>query len=175
MHTKRFVNVPINFCVGIILSCQILCAQHVHVMSAAGAAPGSLPVIVDGSKNPELIPDTLAYQHLFAAFAAHPTPAAQEQGRQDAQLGPLQLAVADRATLVTTLAGYRVQLDQFASAVLAAGTPDALAGLLAQKSALVVTTLASLRQALTSDGASRLDQYVQTRVKAHILIYGGAM
>ncbi|HEX4133763.1 MAG TPA: hypothetical protein VHY84_04005 [Bryobacteraceae bacterium] len=144
-------------------------------MSAPGAAPGGLPVVVDGSKNPEKIPDTLAYQHFFAAFAAHPTPTAQEQGRQNAQLGPLQLAAADRATLVRTLAAFRVQLDQIASAVLVAGTPVALAGLQTQKSTLVVTTLASLRQALTSDGASRLDQYVQTRVKAHIVIYGGAM
>lgn len=175
MRTKRSINAKINLCAALILSCRVLCAQHVHVMSVPGAPPGGLPVLVDGSKNPEKIPDTLAYQHFFAAVAAHPTPTAYEQGRQSTQLGPLQLTAADRATLITALAGFQTQLDSIASAVLVAATPDQLTSLQAQKVALAAATLASLRQTLTPDGASRLDHHIQTRVKAHIVIYGGAM
>lgn len=173
MRTQTIINVQIRFCVAVILSVGSLCAQHVHSMSASGTA--SLPVLVDGSKNPEKIPDSFAYLHFFAAFAAHPTSTAQEQGRQNAQLAPLQLAAADRGVITTILAGFRVQLDQIDTAVVVAGTPAKLASLEAQKSAIAATTLANLRQALTPDGASRMDHYVQTRVKAHIVIYGGAM
>lgn len=169
------MNLRIRFLIAAILSCQALSAQHVHTMSASGGSQGSLPVLVDGSKNPQLIPDALAYQHFFTAFAAHPTPTTQEQARQNAQLGPLQLAAADQAALVTTLAGFRVQLDQIVGAVLVATTPAAVAGLQAQKTALAAATLANLKQALTPAGASQLDRYIQTRVKTHIKIYGGAM
>ena len=176
MSRKRSRNFQINILVAVVLSCRALSAQHVHgAVSVPGAARASLPVLIDGSKNPEKISDTLAYQHFFAAVAAHPAPTAQERDRQSAQLGPLQLTASDRATLVTTLAGFRVQLDSIAGAVAVAGTPDKLTSLQAQKTALVVTTLANLRQALTPDGASRLDHHIQTRVKAHIIIYGGAM
>lgn len=175
MHRKHSVSFQIALLATVVLSCRTLCAQHVHAMSAGGTGRASLPVLVDGSKNPEQISDTLAYQHFFAAVAAHPAPTAQEQGRQSAQLAPLQLAAADREQLVTTLAAFRTHLDLIASAIAAAGTPDKLTSLQAQKTALVVTTLASLRQTLTADGASRLDHHIQTRVKAHIVIYGGAM
>jgi hypothetical protein len=175
MRLKRSANLQINLCVAVVLTCRLLSAQHVHVMSTTGAGPARLPVLVDGSKNPEKIPDSLAYLHFFAAFAAHPTPTAQEQGRQNAQLGPLQLAAADRSVITTVLAGFRVQLDQIESAVALAGTPATLASLRAQKSAVAATTLVNLRQALTPDGASRVDRYVQMRVKSHIVIYGGSM
>jgi len=48
-----------------------------------------LVVVVDGSTNPELIPEALAYQHFFLAVASHEQPSAQETLRQDAQLAPL--------------------------------------------------------------------------------------
>jgi hypothetical protein len=47
-----------------------------------------LPVAVDGSVTPGQIPDNLAYQHFFAAIAAHPFPSQQEAARQSAQLSP---------------------------------------------------------------------------------------
>ena len=80
------------------------------------------------------------------------------------------------AALVGLLANFRVQLDQLESAFTAAATtPNALASLQAQKGALVASTLANLQQSLTPAGVSRVDQYVQTRVKTHIVIYGGTM
>jgi hypothetical protein len=134
-----------------------------------------LPVLVDGSKTPDQIPDTLAYQHFFTAAATHPVATAPEQGRQAAQLLLLQLAPTDQQTLISGLASFQTQLDQIASAALLATTPDQIAGLQTQRSALVTKTLANLQQVLTSDGASKLDQYVKTRVKVHIVIYGGPM
>jgi hypothetical protein len=181
MHYHLSINVKTTLFLAAVLSCRTLCAQHVHpmstsvTMSTSGTGPGTLPVLVDGSKNPEKISDALAYRHFFASFAAHPTPSSQEQGRQDAQLGPLQLAAADRRALVGILGSFRTQLDVIEKAAAVAGTPAKLASLRTQKSTLATTTLANLKQTLTPDGASRIDQYVQTRVKKHIVIYGGAM
>lgn len=174
MRSKCSIDVKITLFLAVVLSCPTLRAQHVHAMSASGT-PVSLPVLVDGSKNPEKISDALAYRHFFAAFAAHPTPTSQELGRQNAQLAPLQLATADRGALVGILGTFRTQLDVIESAAAVAGTPTKLASLQSQKSTLVATTLANLKLVLTADGASRIDQYVQTRVKKHIVIYGGAM
>jgi large exoprotein involved in heme utilization and adhesion len=132
--------------------------------------------VVDGSKNPQNIPDALAYSHFFTAVAAHPNPTPQEQGRQNAQLTALQLAAADSAALTGLLANFRVQLDQIESAFFNAdAAPSQLTTLQTRKTALVATTRASLQQALTPAGASQVDQYVQTRVKTHIVIYGGTM
>jgi len=167
---------PYPYIVAAFLACQALFAQHVHPMSSPGTGPGGLPVTVDGSKNPQNIPDALAYSHFFTAFAAHPSPTPQEQGRQNAQFTSLQLAAGDSAALIGLLANFRVQLDQLESAFTsAATTPNALASLQAQKGALVASTRANLQQSLTPAGATRVDQYVQTRVKTHIVIYGGTM
>lgn len=157
------------------LACQALFAQHVHPMSAPGTGPGALPVVVDGSKTPRNIPDALAYSHFLTAFAAHPSPTPQEQGRQRAQLLPLQLAPADSTALSALLANFRVQLDQIEGAFAAGTGPSPLATLQTQKSALVASTRAGLQQALTPAGMNQVDQYVQTRVKAHIVIYGSKM
>lgn len=174
MIFKRAKNPEGQLLISVILASTPLLAQHVHSMSASGTGSG-LPVIADGSKNPQSIPDALAYEHFFSAFAAHPTPTAQEQSRQTVQLTPLQLTAADLNALTGILANFRVQLDQIESAVAAATAPSQLSSLQTQKSTLAAATLASLQQTLTADGVSRVNKYVQTRVKAHIKIYGGAM
>jgi hypothetical protein len=159
------------------LACQPSFGQHVHPMSTApGAGLGSLPVVVDGSKNPQSIPDALAYSHFFTAVAAHFNPTPQEQGRQNAQLTPLQLAATDLTAFTGLMSTFRVQLDQIEGTFkAAAASPAGLANLQTQKSDLVATTRANLQQALTSAAVIRIDQYVQTRVKTHIVIYGGQM
>jgi hypothetical protein len=161
-----------------LLACRVVCAQHIHPQSSSGAT-AQLPVLVDGSKTPDQIPDSLAYQHYFMAVAAHPSPSTDEQNRQAAQLLPLQLSPADQETLILRLASFRTQLDQLennlansANATPAPNAPSQVASPNVQQAALATAALADLRQSLTPDGASRLDQYVQTRVKAHIMIYG---
>jgi len=136
-----------------------------------------LPVAVDGSVTPGQIPDSLAYQHFFAAIAAHPFPSQQESARQSAQLSPLGLSAEDRQTLIAGLASFRTQLDQIntARAGITPGPNSSaqLTSLRTQETALVASTLQAIRQSLSTDGVSRLDQYVRTHVKARIKIYGG--
>jgi hypothetical protein len=153
---------------------QVLWAQHTHNMSQSGSS-NQLPVLVDGSKTPDKIPDNLAYQHFFAAVAAHPSPSAQELARQNAQLLPLNLSTADRQNLVQALAVFRTGLDPIGAALRSQPTPAQAASLRQQKDELLANARTALSSSLTADGLGKLDEYVKTRVKKHIIIYGGAM
>ena len=157
---------------AMILSCQLASGQHTHVQAVSGG-PAKLPVLVDGAKTPDKIPDSLAYEHYFTALSVPATATAQDKDRQAAQLDNLQLALADRQTIVGGIATFRAQLDRIAYAAGPASTADDLLALRAQKAALVNTTLSTLRQAMTAQGAARLDQYIQGHVKSHIVIFGG--
>ena len=151
------------------LACQGITAQQAQV---------HLQVVVDGSVTPDLIPDSLAYRHFFTAAAAHPFPDATEQARQAAHLSRIGLSAADRQVLIAGLTSFRTELDDFESArasVTPGPTTDAqVSALETQADNLVATTLQALRQSLTVYGVNLLDQYVKTRVKAHIRIYGGS-
>jgi hypothetical protein len=132
-------------------------------------------LVVDGSKTPDQIPDNLAYHHFFASVSAHPSPTAQGLGRQSAQLLPLNLSAADQQNLVQALAVFRAGLDPIEAALLAQPTPSQAASLMQQKDSLLASTMAAISSSLTSDGFGKLDQYVKTHVKQHIVIYGGTM
>jgi len=164
---------PIKLSMAVIMSCSLLSAQHVHPMSSSSAAPG-LPVLVDGSKNPEKIPDNLAYWHFFAAVAAHVTPTAKEQGRQNAQLLALNLSAVDRQNFVAALAGFRATLDGIEATLLAQASAAQVVSLRQQKDSLLSSTMAALNSSLTADGLAKLNGYVTTHVKQHIVIYGGS-
>jgi len=175
-------NLCLTLLAGIVvLNCRTASAQHSHVQSASDGGV-QLSVVTDGSKTPDQIPDDLAYQHFFMATAAHQPPTAGEQARQAVQLFHLQLSSADQQTLIQGLAKFRAQLDQIENALgqLAKlstdpATPVQIAGLRQQEVSLSSATLSSLRQTMTQDGAARLDGYVRTHVKAHIVILGGPM
>lgn len=144
---------------------------------AQASNPIKLSIIVDGSVTPEQIPDVLAYQHFLTTIAAHRSPSAQEQARQAAQVLPIGLSSADQQALIAGLTSLRDQLDAIESArakITASGSAAAqLSDLNAQASAAVAKARTGLLQALTPDGVSRIDHYVQTHVKPRIKIYGG--
>ena len=156
-------------------------------LNAQTAAPGasgnsqgvahvtSLVVLIDGSKHPEQIPDDLAYRHYFLAIATHEQPSADEQERQKAQLAPLGLSELDRQQIVQQLGRMTTQLKAIEAArEVSDGTDAALAGFRERHDALVSQTAASVRGALSADGASRLSRYIVETVKGKIKIYGSA-
>ena len=147
---------------------------------AAGNSQGvahvtSLVVLVDGSKHPEQIPDDLAYRHYFLAVATHEQPSAEEQERQKAQLAPLGLSEPDRQQIVLQLGRMTTQLEAIeAEREASDGTDAALAGFSVRRDALLSQKAASVRGALSADGASRLGRYITESVKGKIKIYGSA-
>jgi hypothetical protein len=133
----------------------------------------NLVVIVDGSKNPEQIPDALAWRHFLVALATHEQPTAQEQLRQQAQFVPLALATADAQRIAGLLGKMTTQLEAIEKArENSDGANSTLAALKAQEEAVIASTIAAVRAAVTSDGLSRLSGYIGKTVKGSIKIYG---
>jgi hypothetical protein len=87
----------------------------------------------------------------------------------------LSLSAADQQNLVQALAVFRTGLDPIEAAFLAQPTPAQFANLTQQRDSLLASTMAAISSSLTADGFGKLDQYVKTHVKQHIVIYGGAM
>ena len=148
-------------------------------LSAQQTQPLQLPVLVDGSKTPDKIPDDLAYHHFFLALAVPASPSAEDQARQLAFLAPVKLSPADQENLIGLLATFRTDLDpieqaraKLLAAAPGAGSAAALADLNTRENDLVTSTLAMVRASLTPDGVSRLDKYIKTHVKKRIVIYG---
>lgn len=66
---------------------------------------------MDGSKNPELIPDDLAYRHFLMFVAEHANATAEEVRRRDSRLAPLHFSKQDHDFFISALAGVREKLD----------------------------------------------------------------
>jgi hypothetical protein len=129
-----------------------------------------LPLTVDGSKTPELVPDRLAYYHFIIANAQRAAPTANDIRRREIRLGRLGLQKVDHLALVAALSGVQDALDR-AEALGRGSSPDHAAAK-AQKDAVLEATQARLESVLTADGTSRLDAFVQNHVKRGVKIYG---
>jgi hypothetical protein len=133
-----------------------------------------LVVQVDGSVNPERIPDDLAWRHFLCAVASHPSPTAFESKLQKAQLTPLGLAASDSQLLTIELGRMLTQIDPIQASMETTNPGDsaALAALKQQREALVAQTIVKVNSILSPDGLSRLRTYIANTVKRNIVIYG---
>jgi hypothetical protein len=140
-----------------------------------------LPVLVDGSKTPTQIPDTLAYRHFLTTVAEPQNPSLDAVRRRDARIAPIALSAEDQEAFVNALALVWEQLEAIATSrnsivsdttLTDIGRSDRLAALKVQEDAIFTAATSRLRQALSSDGQNRLNKYIQDRVKVHIVIYG---
>lgn len=75
-----------------------LSAQQDHSQHVA-----QLPILVDGKKTPELIPDELAYTHFILTVAEHTSPTPEEVRRRDSRVLPIRLSKQDSDSLVNAL------------------------------------------------------------------------
>ncbi len=134
-----------------------------------------LPVLVDGSKTPDQIPDDLAYHHFILSVAEHQKPAQIELTRRETRLRSVGLSAEDHARAISALAGLREKLDAIESARAenATALDSAVANALrAQEDAAIAGVRAALSR-MSPDGQSKLHDYMTTHVKRCIRIYGG--
>jgi hypothetical protein len=131
-----------------------------------------LVVQVDGSVNPERIPDDLAWGHFLCAVANHPFPTASESNRQKAQLAPLGLAAADSQQLTIELSRMLTEIESIQSSLELTNPADsaALAALKQQRDALMARTIAKVKSVLSPDGLSRLSNHITNTVKRNIVL-----
>jgi hypothetical protein len=144
----------------------------------SGAAPTQAnpqpnpPGMIDGAKNPDLIPDEAAYRVVFLAFAEREDATDDEKARYRAKICPAGLAQDDEAALFVILSTFKKETDDLqsqASAILATDPlphPDStdyqkLLDLDMQGRAAFGEAMSALPARLTADGVAKLDAYVK--------------
>lgn len=128
--------------------------------------------IVDGSKNPELIPDSTAYRLYLVSVSELPNATAESRARQNSHLRLIGLGDGDLQTLVTILAEFKSQYlalidryNQSATAALAKGLQPDQKTFLQQRDDLVQSTRDAIKRTLTTDAVTRFDAHVQQEKK----------
>jgi hypothetical protein len=147
-----------------------------HTRGQQAVAMNQLPVLVDGSKNPDGIPDETAYRHFIKSITISTKPAVADAARRDAFLAAVGLSAGDRAASMNAVASVRQELDEiFARKMRLAAAPGADAqvqALTAQEHRALDAARSRLTDALSVEGKDSLDNYIRTRVKPRVVIYG---
>lgn len=133
--------------------------------------------VVDGSKNPELIPDSTIYRLFLLAVSTGSYPTEQEQARQDAHLTDIGLSGADRLQAVMILTNFKLQYqslikryNESAVAALAQNSQPDERTFLQQRDDLVQATRDALKRTLSAPAMTRFDAHVQGERK-HVRLH----
>jgi hypothetical protein len=136
--------------------------------AAAADAPGT----IDGAKNPELIPDDVAYRLVLLGIAEPENATDAQKARFQAKIAYAGLNEDDTVALLVILGAFQKQLDALqaqAEQILArdplplAGTPDyqQLVELSKQRQPVFAEAMSALPARLSVDGATKLQAYVE--------------
>jgi hypothetical protein len=77
--------------------------------AGAGQHAGQVypPGTIDGAKDPELIPDDVAYKMLFLSIMEPDNPTDAQKARQESKLRLIRFSDADKAAFLTRLGEFR--------------------------------------------------------------------
>ena len=136
------------------------------------SAPTDPPGTIDGAKNPELIPDDVAYRLVLLAVAEREDATDAQKARFRAKIASAGLNAEDTEALRLILAAFQKQLDALnaqANQILArdplplAGTPDyqQLVELSKQRQPVFAEAMSALPARLSVGGLAKLQAYVQ--------------
>jgi hypothetical protein len=145
-----------------------------------------LPVAIDGSQTPELIPDAVAYRLFVSAVSvAGAKPSSAELDRRDALLSSVGLSADDHSRFVAATHHVKDEVGAIEAArrQLAARLPEPpaqldqrfvaqLDDLKTRHRVLLNNAVRSATEALTPEGRMQFDRFIREHVKRHIVIYG---
>ncbi len=131
------------------------------------------PGTIDGSKNPELIPDTVAYRLVLLAIAEPENATNAQQARFRAKIAGARLGEDDIQMLLGIVGPFQNQMDALTTQAMQIltrdplpfpGTPDyqSLTGLSKQREPIFNQAMSALPARLSADGAARLQAYVES-------------
>lgn len=133
--------------------------------------------VIDGAKNPELIPDSTAYRMWLITVSELPNASTENRDRQRAHLAGLNLSTLDNLQLITILAEFKSQYNSLierynesAKAALANGIQPDQKLLLQQRDDLVQMTKSAIGLSLSPESVVRIDGRVQEH-KKHIQLH----
>lgn len=133
--------------------------------------PPDPPGTIDGAKNPELIPDELAYKMLFLSLVEPENPTDEQQARQEAKLRLMDVSANDKAAVLEALGEFRDQMNgldaQIAQVLKVTPSPARdstewlkLADLTKQQDYLFTLTAARLGARLSTEGGVKLQVHL---------------
>jgi hypothetical protein len=127
---------------------------------------------LDGAKNPELIPDSVAYGHFIRATASATTPA--DVSRRKVFLDRAGLSVPEQTVYVNALGTAGEALEEVKRQRRAKGpmTPGAVQKL---EMEAVSNAEARIRAALPPTARAKLDAHINSYIKRRIKMYRGNM
>jgi hypothetical protein len=137
----------------------------------------TLPLTVDGSKTPELIPDHVAYGHFIAAVATPAAASSDVVARREGYLARVKLSDRDKAGLLSSLRNVREQLDDIQQRRRQGSrerplTPAALRALKSEENETVRQVRSRIRSSMTPDGRATVENFLNNHVKRRTRIYG---
>lgn len=139
------------------------------------------PGTIDGAKNPELIPDDVAYRVLLLAIAEPEDASPEQKARARAKIVRAQLSEDDEVLFLTMATQYKTQIDSLAAQAaqitngIALVHPDSVQGrqlsqLGRQQDQVLVNTIAAVKSRLSVGGSEKLDAHVQS-IKRKMKLY----
>jgi hypothetical protein len=145
-----------------------------------------LPVAVDGSQTPDLIPDAIAYRLFMSAVSVAGAKASSEEfDRRDALLSQVGLSVDDYSRFVAAtrhvkddvdaIVAVRRQMEVQLQGSLAEPNERLLAqfdDLRTRHRVVLNTAVQSAITALTPEGRVQFDTFIRDHVKRLVVIYG---
>jgi hypothetical protein len=145
------------------------------------AQPADPPGTIDGAKNPELIPDEMAYWLIILAVAEPADATEEAKERAWAKIAPIGFSEEDAAAFLTLLAEYQGQVDAVDKQVVeiyqATPIPDPastvykeLVDLGKQKDQLTKDAVAAIPAKLSEDGLIKLSSYLPEAKKGMKII-----
>lgn len=125
--------------------------------------------LIDGSKTPDLIPDSMAFRLVLSGFAEPANPTPEQAARQRRKLANIAKTDADLKAFSAVLAGFQERYAEMRKQYqknpsLKFGSPYA-----PSRDALVADTMDQLNQKITSDTMIRFRAYVMN-AKARMVI-----
>lgn len=150
-------------------------SHSAHSAGTRQISTHQLPVVVDGSENPDLIPDRLAYLHFFSAVARLDRVDAPDAEARDSYLERVALSDDDTSVILAEAAEVREQLDAVRVEQQVMRSARFSAGLSVDSEAIVDEARSRMFETLTPDGYDRLETFVQEQVKPRIVIRRATM
>ena len=140
----------------------------------------AIQIVVDGSKTPAAIPDTVAYEHFFTVLATRQgtTTASNEPRRQSylrfffkspcsGQADDRTLTDDQKTKLIAAAEGVMAQVVAIEQQMASGGRTTAL---LQQRDQVLSAAIASLPSNVDVDAAAKVQRHVAYHVKAHIML-----
>jgi hypothetical protein len=136
-----------------------------------------IPGAIDGSKTPELIPDSVAFRMFFEAISEPPLPTAEQVRRQRAKLLRAHLSEGDLNVVQSEMEAFHTAVQQlkvdYAAALKTAsmGTQqfDARAWQ-ARRDAITDSARLALEQHITPSGVRNLESFIRSR-KVNMIVF----